>query len=153
MLLPRESHAVHLATLALLALKAEVPPAQWILNAELTLPRWPSRKSPFDPACPNTPAHSRQGYLSHHLISASEVCLRVRDRLARDLDHGCECLDKHGMFGATGALFKMTDPTYGYIFVAKGVQEVNASTLADEALHRHGIEHTDIREANLTWKD
>ncbi|KAK0713950.1 hypothetical protein B0T26DRAFT_622576, partial [Lasiosphaeria miniovina] len=92
------------------------------------------RKGPFDPACPNTPVHSRQGYLSRHPISASKVCLRVPDRLARDLDHGCECLDKHGMFGATGVLFKMTGPIYGYTFVAKGIQKVDANYLKGEAL-------------------
>lgn len=57
----------------------------------------------------------------------------MKGRLARDLDHGCECLDKYGLFGATGVLFTMTDPTYGYTFVAKGVQRADASTLVDEA--------------------
>jgi len=334
---PRQSHAVQLATLALLALKAEIPPAQWILHAERTLPRWPPRKKegddrsgtntpitgdatpslppppdpsassrrntggegrdndddqrgdgqdtpraatakrkreeetrltapsshngdggkasdglspyngggmtdartyctqacllglcrggPLDPNCPNTPAHVQPGCGGpphHHAVSASEVCLRIRDRLARDLDHGCECLDKYGLFGATGVLFKMTDPTYGYVFVAKGVQEVDEGFLADEArvyarcldlqgtripvylgtvdlvhpyplrslatvtrmmllswagttlaarappagvnvraeaaaaveeLRRRGVEHDDIRDANLTWDD
>ena len=89
--------------------------------------------SPFDPACPNTPVHSQQGRWSHHHLSASKVCQRVRDRLARNLDDGCECLDKYGLFGATVVLFKITDPTYGYVFVAKGVQEVDAGVLADEA--------------------
>ncbi|KAK0713050.1 hypothetical protein B0T26DRAFT_753208 [Lasiosphaeria miniovina] len=162
------------------------------------------------------------GYLSHHPISASELCLRVRGRLSRNLDDGCECLDKYGMFGATGVLFKLTDPTYGYSFVAKGVQRADASTLTDEAwiyshcldlqgiripvylgnielvyhyplrsaaavthmmllswagttlchrpppagvdveaevdaavkaLHRYGVQHDDIRNANLTWND
>lgn len=147
---------------------------------------------------------------------------RVRDRLAHNLDDGCECLDKYGMFGATGVLFRITDPTYGYVFVAKGVQEVDTHVLFEEAsiythclelqgtripvylgiislvyhyplcstvavtdmmlmswagptlttstttamqaspreidtavelLERHGIEHDDIREANLTWND
>ena len=322
---PQKSHATQLATLALLALEAETPPAQWILDAELGLPRWPSskgkkgdapstmtgddipslpppttsschatpptgnrrreeddddgddaphghgsgahtqvltakrkraaacsplggggrdrpagRSSPyegyctqacllglcrdgsFDPACPNTPTHSGQGRWLRHPVSASEVCSRVRDRLAHNLDDGCECLDKYGMFGATGCLFRITDPTYGYVFVAKGVQEVDTHVLFEEAsvythclelqgtripvylgiielvyhyplcstaavtdmmllfwagrslasrtttarqvsegeidtavelLERHGIEHDDIREANLTWND
>ncbi|KAK0655180.1 hypothetical protein B0T16DRAFT_396326 [Cercophora newfieldiana] len=123
------------------------------------------------------------------------------------------------MFGATGVLFRITDPTFGYTFVAKGVQEVDAHVLVEEAsiykhclelqgtripvylgiielvyhyplcstaavtdmillswagptlaavtttamqkeidtavelLERHGVEHDDIREANLTWND
>jgi hypothetical protein len=126
------------------------------------------------------------------------------------------------MFGATGVLFRITDPTFGYIFVAKGVQEVDTHVLLEEAsiyahclelqgtripvylgiiklvyhyplcstaavsdmmllswagptlaavtttamqtsqkeidtavelLERHGIEHDDIRETNLTWND
>jgi hypothetical protein len=335
---PRRSHAAQLATLAVLALEAEIPPAQWILHAELSLPRWPSRTgkkgdkpdavtgvdapslppdddpSPLprpgsscgvaptkgnrrgedgdddhtgsgygpgahtqvvaikrkreqpgssrdgggasdgkatprqgdrtnaaagyctqacllglcrdgslDPACPNTPAHSGQGRWTRHPVSVSEVCRHARDRLARNLDYGCECLDKYGMFGATGVLFRMTDPTYGYTFVAKGVQEIDADTLAHEArvysycselqgtripvylgaidlvypyplrsmatvshmmflswagptltattaasasvdveaeinaaieaLDRYGIEHDDVREANLAWND
>ncbi|KAK0701783.1 hypothetical protein B0T26DRAFT_744794 [Lasiosphaeria miniovina] len=238
-----QSHAVQLATLGLLALKADIPPAQWILNAEQTLPRWPSpkerkdnqpgagvaitgdaapslppplpddtpascrsiikgkwdecdddedtndnrptaamakrkreeprptalpsshnnggggkssshqrggpdteqyctqacllglrRKGPLDPNCPNTPVHSsKQGYLSHRPISASELCLRVRDRLSRNLDDGCECLDKYGMFGATGVLFELTDPT------------ADANTLTDEAwIYSHCLDFQGI---------
>lgn len=147
----------------------------------------------------------------------------VQDQLAQNLDQGCECLDKYGMFGETGVLFKITVQRYGYTFVAKGVQAVDADALADEAciyfhcrelqgtvipvhlgnidlvhpyplrslaivhhmmflswagttldkaralpadvdidaevdaavdaLYHSGIEHTDVREANLTWND
>ncbi|KAK3359994.1 hypothetical protein B0T25DRAFT_534463, partial [Lasiosphaeria hispida] len=241
----QQTFVAQLATLVLLALKAEVPPAQWILNAEQTLPRWlpksnkmagdlqfpgfaggalslprppppptpscrgdipaidyhqhdddnnddnndnagsiagprdttakqkkegppppaaasmsdtaassrgtrasGSNSAPFctqacllslcrqgalDPGCPNTPIHGRQGRQSHHPVSALNICLLVRDQLAYDLDQGCECLDKYGMFGATGVLFKITTSRYGYTFVAKGVQAVDADTLEEEA--------------------
>jgi len=88
----------------------------------------------LDPACPNALLHSGHGqYPSHHRIPASYLCERVKSRLAINLDDGCECLDKYGLFGATGVLFKITDPEYGYVFVAKGVQSVDAAILADEA--------------------
>ncbi|KAK3359841.1 hypothetical protein B0T25DRAFT_111344 [Lasiosphaeria hispida] len=91
------------------------------------------RQGTFDPACPNTPVHSRNGYRTCHPVSAAEICLLVRDQLAQNLDQGCECLDKYGMFGETGVLFKITTLKYGYTFVAKGVQSVDAGVLAKEA--------------------
>ncbi|ELR08130.1 hypothetical protein VC83_08919 [Pseudogymnoascus destructans] len=53
--------------------------------------------------------------------------------IAENLDCGCECLDKYGMFSRTGVLFKITIPEYGYTLVAKGVQAVYADALVREA--------------------
>jgi hypothetical protein len=90
----------------------------------------------LDPNCPNTRLHVRPGTddaLHHHPISKARLCSLIRSQLARNLCCGCERLDKYGMFGRTGALFKITVPEYGYTLVAKGVQAADAGALVNEA--------------------
>ncbi|KAH6631296.1 hypothetical protein F5144DRAFT_490140, partial [Chaetomium tenue] len=87
----------------------------------------------LDPRCPNTPRHTRQDRAPYHAISKAELCSLFRSQFAYDLDHGCECLDKYGMFGETGVLFKITLLAYGYTLVAKGVQVEDAHALVAEA--------------------
>lgn len=86
---------------------------------------------PLDPRCPNTPLHNTKGG-SHHVLDPRRVRIILRAQIAEDLDHGCECLDIYGLFGATGVLFKMSMAEYGYVFVAKGVQEVDENALETE---------------------
>lgn len=66
-------------------------------------------------------------------MSKAELCSLFRSQFARDLDNECECLDKYGMFGETGVLFKIRLREYGYTLVAKGVQAAHADALVAEA--------------------
>ncbi|EAQ88549.1 hypothetical protein CHGG_05168 [Chaetomium globosum CBS 148.51] len=92
----------------------------------------------LDPRCPNTPRHTRQDRAPYHTISKAELCSLFRSQFAYDLDHGCECLDRYGMFGETGVLFKITLLAYGYTLVAKGVQVEDAHALvAEAAIYSH----------------
>ncbi|KAI5309129.1 hypothetical protein KEM55_003985, partial [Ascosphaera atra] len=50
------------------------------------------------------------------------------------MDHDCQCLELYGMFGATGALFKIALTGYGYCFVAKGVQRAHRKRLETETV-------------------
>ncbi|ELR06818.1 hypothetical protein GMDG_08110 [Pseudogymnoascus destructans 20631-21] len=92
-----------------------------------------SRNGTLDPNCPNTPLHVRRGCGLYHPISNIQLCSLFRSQIAENLDCGCECLDKYGMFSHTGVLFKITIPEYGYTLVAKGVQAVYADALVREA--------------------
>lgn len=49
------------------------------------------------------------------------------------MDHDCCSLERFGMYGAIGALFKLALSAYGYCFVGKGVQRVHCNRLAKEA--------------------
>ncbi|KAK3681832.1 hypothetical protein B0T22DRAFT_414900 [Podospora appendiculata] len=92
-----------------------------------------SRNGTLDPNCPNTPLHVRPRCGSYHPISKVQLCSLFRSQLAQNLDCGCESLEKYGMFGRTGVLFKITIPEYGYTLVAKGVQAAHADALVREA--------------------
>ncbi|KAK3345915.1 hypothetical protein B0T25DRAFT_550624 [Lasiosphaeria hispida] len=92
-----------------------------------------SRNGTLDPKCPNTCLHFRRRSKQHHPISGAQLCSLFQSQLAKDLDIGCECLDRYGMFGRVGVLFKITVPEYGYTLVAKGVQAGYADVLAKEA--------------------
>jgi hypothetical protein len=92
----------------------------------------------LDPRCPNTPLHTRPECAPYHAMSKAELCSLFRSQFAHDLDHGCECLDKYGMFGETGVLFKIRLREYGYTLVAKGVQVGDADALvAEAAIYSH----------------
>ncbi|KIH93168.1 hypothetical protein SPBR_02391 [Sporothrix brasiliensis 5110] len=98
------------------------------------------RGGPLDPACPNTPEHARGAQQTIgadgqpcHAISTADLCAMLLDQLTRSLSAGVECLMKYGLFGTIGTLFKVTLCTYGYTFVAKGVQDADEQALKDEA--------------------
>ncbi|QSS59445.1 hypothetical protein I7I51_08880 [Histoplasma capsulatum] len=94
---------------------------------------------PLDPSCPNVSLHQQGQTCKKHLITKedlcvlSNLCVLSKKQLARSLDKDCECLDREGLFGRIGVLFKITLTKYGYTFVAKGVQCVDEPDLAHEA--------------------
>ncbi|OJD17401.1 hypothetical protein ACJ73_08803 [Blastomyces percursus] len=88
---------------------------------------------PLDTSCPNVLLHQRGRTSGRHLITKEDLCLLVKKQLAHSLDKDCKCLDREGLFGAIGVLFKITLTKYGYTFVAKGVQRVDEPCLANEA--------------------
>ncbi|KKZ61359.1 hypothetical protein EMCG_04004 [[Emmonsia] crescens] len=88
---------------------------------------------PLDPSCPNTALHQQGQTCKKHLVTKEDLCALTKKQLARSLDKDCECLDREGLFGNIGVLFKITLTEYGYTFVAKGVQGVDEPHLAHEA--------------------
>ncbi|KUL82105.1 hypothetical protein ZTR_10068 [Talaromyces verruculosus] len=90
------------------------------------------RKLPLDVNCPNFPNHKPNSPHGEHPIAKEDICLLLRKQLDRSLDQDCECLDRQGLFGDVGVLFKVTLTKYGYTFVAKGVQKANERDLAHE---------------------
>ncbi|KAK0707834.1 hypothetical protein B0H67DRAFT_636549 [Lasiosphaeris hirsuta] len=92
-----------------------------------------SQPAPLDGG--SQPGSQRQIFtrLSLSALLYSQLCSLFRPQLAKDLDIGCECLDRYGMIGRVGVLFKITVPEYGYTLVAKGVQAGCADVLAKEA--------------------
>ncbi|KAK4132835.1 hypothetical protein BT67DRAFT_443530 [Trichocladium antarcticum] len=97
---------------------------------------------PLDPRCPNYSLHRQMnpqdGYANpttkKHPISATEFCSKLVEQLGRTMDEDCHSLERYGMFGATGALFKVALRAYGYCIVAKGVQRPHRPRLDLEAL-------------------
>ncbi|OAA67181.1 phosphotransferase-like protein [Niveomyces insectorum RCEF 264] len=93
-----------------------------------------------DPRCPNVGLHRRHNNNNNtrddrrHPISAEQLRTQLVQQLAEDLDNDCENLERDGMYGATGALFKLVLSQYGYCFVGKGVQRAHRKRLAKEAL-------------------
>lgn len=87
----------------------------------------------LDQKCPNAALHRRGSVAEKHLINKEDLCFLVRKQLGRSLDKDCECLDRIGLYGAIGVLFKITLTKYGYTFVAKGVQRVDEPSLENEA--------------------
>ncbi|KUL81957.1 hypothetical protein ZTR_10980 [Talaromyces verruculosus] len=90
------------------------------------------QKSPLDESCPNFSVHKQSSARVKHPITKDDLCCLLRKQLDRSLDQGCECLDRNGLFGDVGVLFKVTLTEYGYTFVAKGVQKANEHDLAHE---------------------
>ncbi|KAG5293265.1 hypothetical protein I7I50_03622 [Histoplasma capsulatum G186AR] len=88
---------------------------------------------PLDPSCPNVSLHQQGQTCKNRLITKEDLCVLTKEQLARSLDKDCECLDREGLFGRIGVLFKITLTNYGYTFVAKGVQSVDEPDLAHEA--------------------
>lgn len=87
---------------------------------------------PLDPKCPNVDRHKKGTSLSHHPISKEKLCSLLRDQLSQSLDENCDCLDRLGLYGNVGVLFKITLAEYGYTFVAKGVQLADEQDLFSE---------------------
>lgn len=85
--------------------------------------------APLDLRCPNASVHYTTG---KHPITTKEFCRFLGTQLQQSLDQNCECLDKYGLFGESGVLFKITLNRYGYTFVAKGVQKANEDDLDHE---------------------
>ncbi|KKZ66527.1 hypothetical protein EMCG_01121 [[Emmonsia] crescens] len=92
-----------------------------------------SKGGSLDHRCPNVTFHQQGKTCSYHLFSKEKLCALVKDQLAHNLDENCECLDKKGMYGAVGVLFKISLTGYGYTFVAKGVQLLDEECLSNEA--------------------
>ncbi|KLJ12392.1 hypothetical protein EMPG_12577 [Blastomyces silverae] len=88
---------------------------------------------PLDLSCPNATLHQQGQACKKHLITKEDLCSLTKKQLACSLDEDCECLDREGLYGRIGVLFKITLTKYGYTFVAKGVQVVDESDLAHEA--------------------
>ncbi|KIH89842.1 hypothetical protein SPBR_00240 [Sporothrix brasiliensis 5110] len=91
----------------------------------------------LDRACPNVQLHpsTEDG---HHTLTPVQLCNRLREQLAHDMDEDCEALDKFGKFGAIGMLFRLTLRSHGYCVAAKGVQRVHAQRLQQEkAIYDH----------------
>ncbi|KAL2359120.1 hypothetical protein RJZ56_008046 [Blastomyces dermatitidis] len=88
---------------------------------------------PLDLSCPNATLHQQGQASKRHLVIKEDLCSLIKGQLACSLDEDCECLDREGLFGRIGVLFKITLTKYGYTFVAKGVQSVDESYLAHEA--------------------
>ncbi len=93
---------------------------------------------PKDAHCPNVHRHRRHGQdngsdTGPHPITAEELRDLLVLQLAEDLDTDCQSLERFGMYGAIGALFKLALSVYGYCFVGKGVQRVHRKVLQREA--------------------
>lgn len=93
------------------------------------------RQEALDDKCPNVDVHraaaNYRGALRHPL-TADELCALVIKQLAMSPDLDCKCLDRYGLFGRHGVLFKIMLTGYGYRFVAKGVRACDRGVLAKE---------------------
>lgn len=87
---------------------------------------------PLDVSCPNFSIHKQSSPRGKHPITKEDICFLLRKQLDRSLDQDCECLDRKGLFGDVGVLFKVTLTEYGYTFVTKGVQKAIERDLAHE---------------------
>lgn len=95
----------------------------------------------MDPSCPNHSLHRQMKQdeyanltTNKHPISAAEFRSKMVEQLARTIDEDCHSLKRYGMFGGTGAMFKVTLGAYGYCLVAKGVQRQHRPRLDLESL-------------------
>ena len=87
----------------------------------------------LDPHCPNVLLHlgrqpdapSTQAHYAPHPLSNQEFLNKAQEQLSVSLVDDWEALDKFGMYGAVGALFKFTLRDYGYTLMAKGVQSID----------------------------
>ena len=86
--------------------------------------------SGLDPECPNRALHPSTKHL-RHMIDAPTLCTLLRNQLDSDMDHNCTPLD---IYGARGALFKLTLASYSYTFVGKGTVRAFAQDLRYEGL-------------------
>lgn len=89
----------------------------------------------LDDKCPNFGLHReaahRHGHRKHPL-TVEEVAKLVTGQLAVSPDQDCECLDKYGMYGRHGVMFKITLTGYGYTFVGKAVRASDREVLEQE---------------------
>ena len=88
---------------------------------------------PLDPSCPNFMRHCQGEKRTGHLLTQEDLSRLTQEQLARNLDEGCICMDRQGLYGATGVLFKITLTDHGYTFAAKGVQSVHERLLTHES--------------------
>ncbi|OAA59233.1 phosphotransferase-like protein [Niveomyces insectorum RCEF 264] len=101
-----------------------------------------------DPRCPNVHLHRRRATANPlvyegdndnddddgpHPISVEQLREMLVQQLADDMDHDCQSLERFGMYGRIGALFKLALSAYGYCFVGKGVQRAHRKRLEKEA--------------------
>lgn len=93
-----------------------------------------------DPRCPNANLHQRRDAADvvsaddRHPITAAELCAQLTHQLASDMDHDCQNLERYGMYGAIGSMFKLALSEYGYCFLGKGVQRAHRKRLEKEAV-------------------
>ena len=93
-----------------------------------------------DPHCPNVDLHRQCGAADHdsagqqHPISAEQLRQLLIQQLSENMDHDFVSLERFGMYGAIGALFKVALSEYGYCFVGKGVQRAHRKQLEKEAV-------------------
>ncbi|KAK2748272.1 hypothetical protein FQN57_000930 [Myotisia sp. PD_48] len=91
------------------------------------------RRLPLDQNCPNFLLHSRDTTEKYHAITREELYVQAINNLNCSFDNNCENLDKYGLFGHIGVLFRIHLDEYGYQFVAKGAQHVDEAALTKEA--------------------
>ncbi|OAA63384.1 metalloprotease m41 [Niveomyces insectorum RCEF 264] len=112
------------------------------------------RGLPLDEKCPNVQLHREAAAIAtaatapsgreqeqqvYHTLTVDELRSRLVRQLDDHLEVDCECLDKRGLFGLCGVLFKITLTGYGYTFVAKGVQAAHRQALEQEVAVYEGL--------------
>ncbi|EFX01761.1 FAD dependent oxidoreductase superfamily [Grosmannia clavigera kw1407] len=100
---------------------------------------------PLDSSCPNVALHRkahrhgskamrrRSLSMDGHPLTAASLASLVVAQIAANVDKDCECLDKRGMYGRFGVLFKIAATGYGYTFVGKSVEAADYEVLEREA--------------------
>ena len=68
-----------------------------------------------------------------HPLTVAQLQERIRRQVDENADDNCQCWGQRGCYGATAAFFKLTLNGQGYMFVAKGVQDVHRDKLLYEA--------------------
>lgn len=86
-------------------------------------------------------AYRAAGGNNRHPIDADKFVRLVGERLRQNPYYGCMALDGWGKMGATGLLFELELPPYGYTFVGKGTL---SGRLRD-------LEHASRVYARLDW--
>ncbi|OAP55383.1 hypothetical protein AYL99_10356 [Fonsecaea erecta] len=90
----------------------------------------------LDPGCPNYAHHRTSPDTTVHEIDLNVLVDRVRCQLNFDVDHNCDPL---GIQGATGVLFRVTQVSHGYTFVAKGTVDGYRQQLRHEGQVYHQL--------------
>ncbi|KAG6256215.1 hypothetical protein E4U49_006959 [Claviceps purpurea] len=92
------------------------------------------RGESLDPECPNVTLHYQgeagAGHPYRHPVDHAEWLHLLREQFKQSLDEGIIC---QSVFGARGALFKVTLLAYGYTFVSKGTVSGHGEHLEHEA--------------------
>lgn len=80
------------------------------------------RNGLLDEKCPNAALHRRASRSMSHPIDAASLRKLLREELGRPVYRlrSVKPLDGEGKYGATGSLFKLSLPRYGYTFAGKG---------------------------------
>ena len=99
----------------------------------------------LDPTCPNYAQHRLSPDTFVHEIGLNDLVERVRCQLNADVDHNCDPL---GIQGARGVLFRVTEVSHGYTFVAKGtIDEYRQATPPRGASIPAPIAHPRLRDS------